>query len=103
MLIFILFMLLIANGLSQDVTQTDAKKMTVKQLKNELKKRGLECKGCAEKEDFIDLFLKNQHLEVKDVPVAGQKKEVPPADSESETKKADDIAKVTFINVISLH
>ena len=102
MLILILFVLFIANGLSQDVTQADAKKMTIKQLRNELKKRGLDCKGCAEKEDFIDLFLKNQHLEVKDVPVVEPKKEDPPTDAESEAKTSKDIEDVRLIYLIAV-
>jgi hypothetical protein len=37
----------------------------VKQLKSFLKDRGLECKGCSEKGDFISLAFENKDLPIK--------------------------------------
>merc|ERR1719464_572632 len=40
----------------------DLNKLRVKQLKQILSQRGVECKGCLEKEEFIQKVLATEHL-----------------------------------------
>ena len=39
----------------------DFSKMRIKQLKKFLHERGLECKGCAEKTDYVKMAMANEH------------------------------------------
>jgi hypothetical protein len=66
------------------MTFEEAKKFPVKKLKALLKDRGLECKGCAEKEDFAKMFVENQlKPDLKKEPVK-EKKEKPKDDAKME-------------------
>lgn len=51
-------------------------KMRIKQLKKFLKDRGLECKGCAEKSDFVKMATENEDTPVVEVkkPFYGEPK-----------------------------
>ena len=53
---------MIINVVTSEVTYDEAKKMTIKDLKANIKERGLECKGCSEKDDYVKLFFDNQHI-----------------------------------------
>merc|ERR1712100_106728 len=44
-----------------DAKKTDFKKMRVKQLKAILAERGVDCKGCAEKQDFVKKVKATMH------------------------------------------
>ena len=46
----------------------DLRKLRVRVLKKMLKERGLECKGCTDKKEFVKMVLENQDLKVKASP-----------------------------------
>jgi hypothetical protein len=76
------------------VSADEAKKFTIRKLKGLLAERGLKCKGCAEKDDFVKMFVENQHLEM----VSGKKKEEepqsqtpPPEQPEIDKKEMDEV------------
>eukprot|EP00658_Telonema_sp_P-2_P020357 TRINITY_DN18053_c0_g1_i2.p1 TRINITY_DN18053_c0_g1~~TRINITY_DN18053_c0_g1_i2.p1 ORF type:complete len:521 (-),score=98.32 TRINITY_DN18053_c0_g1_i2:93-1655(-) len=52
----------------------DLKKMPVKKLKKMLRARGVECKGCTEKGEFIQLAFESQHLEPRPTMTVVQEK-----------------------------
>ena len=52
----IVVVLFIIVTITAEVTSEDAKKLTIKQLRSELKKRGLECKGCGMNNSYKDIF-----------------------------------------------
>lgn len=65
------------------------KKMRIKDLKRFLNDRGLACKGCAEKEDFVKMAEEN-----KDAPIVEKKeseavKDAPPSGGSSASKDPD--------------
>ena len=61
-------------------------KLPIKKLRQFLKDRGIECKGCAEKSDFVTMAFEN-----KDLPV--EKKEFQPSEKPAEDKKdVDDVS-----------
>lgn len=70
----------------------EIKKMPVKKLRQFLAARGLECKGCAEKDDFVKMAFEN-----KDTPVAPKPEASTPApssdekDPETKKKELDDL------------
>jgi hypothetical protein len=77
----------------QSLTVDEIKKMPVKKLKQFLAARGLECKGCAEKEDFVKMAFDN-----KDTPLAAKPEENAAASSsgeepnpETKKKELDDL------------
>lgn len=77
----------------QSLTMDEIKKMPVKKLKQFLAARGLECKGCAEKEDFVKLAFDN-----RDTPLAAKPEESAAASSsgderspETKKKELDDL------------
>mmetsp|Transcript_148907 Transcript_148907/g.211505 ORF Transcript_148907/g.211505 Transcript_148907/m.211505 type:complete len:169 (-) Transcript_148907:56-562(-) len=47
---------------TEKMEKTDLKKLRVKQLKAILAERGVECKGCVEKEEFIKKVQDTEHL-----------------------------------------
>lgn len=47
---------------TEKMEKKDVSKLRVKQLKAILSERGIECKGCVEKEEFIKLVLDTEHL-----------------------------------------
>ena len=62
--LFLLFGYSNANEGAELMSESDAKKLPIKKLRSLLSDRGLECKGCAEKEDFVRMFVQNQHLPI---------------------------------------
>jgi len=48
------------------VTEAEIKKMRTKQLRTFLYARGVTCKGCAEKDDFVKMAMESRHLKTKD-------------------------------------
>ena len=90
-------MLLVVSVLvASDVTYEEARKLSTKVLKAKLVERGLQCKGCSEKDDYIKLFVDNQHLPIIEKPTA--KKSSPPNDAssaddkDSKKKEMDDVS-----------
>lgn len=84
----VLFLLLtfLCFGLGQEdaaasVEPVNFSKMRVKQLKKFLKDRGLECKGCAEKNDFV--LMATEHEETPLVEVKKPSTAQPRGDSDS--------------------
>ncbi len=60
LLLFLLLLLpLLSLVLSEGevLTEADIRKLPLKQLKTKLWERGLECKGCAEKADYISMLV----------------------------------------------
>lgn len=47
---------------TQNLEKKDLSKLRVKQLKQILSERGVECKGCVEKEEFIKKVQDTEHL-----------------------------------------
>lgn len=47
---------------TQNLEKQDLSKLRVKQLKQILSERGVECKGCVEKEEFIKKVQETEHL-----------------------------------------
>ena len=71
------------------ITFEEAKKLPVKKLKALLKDKGLECKGCAEKEDFAKMFVENQlKPDLKKEPIK-EKKEKQKDDAKMEEVSVD--------------
>ena len=58
LLLVFLGMTIAADELSID----EIRKLKIADLKKRLKLKGLVCNGCAEKEDFVNLFVNNQNL-----------------------------------------
>ena len=54
-----------------------------------LSERGLECKGCADKDDYVQMSFSNQHLPILPPPVIP---EPVPETSEKSKKEADDVS-----------
>jgi hypothetical protein len=52
---------------TEGLKQHDISKLRVKQLKQILAQRGVECKGCVEKEEFIRRVQETEHLEGQDL------------------------------------
>jgi hypothetical protein len=71
----------------------ELKALPIKMLRFMLSSRGLECKGCAEKDDFIKMAFENQHLPI--LPPKEKEEEKAPAvpvkEEESEEKKKKDL------------
>jgi mesencephalic astrocyte-derived neurotrophic factor len=47
---------------TQNLEKKDLSKLRVKQLKQILSDRGVECKGCVEKEEFIKMVQDTEHM-----------------------------------------
>ena len=47
---------------TENMEKKDISKLRVKQLKQILANRGVECKGCVEKEEFVKKVQDTQHL-----------------------------------------
>lgn len=47
---------------TETMEKKDLSKLRVKQLKSILADRGVECKGCIEKEEFIQKIQETEHL-----------------------------------------
>eukprot|EP00658_Telonema_sp_P-2_P069355 TRINITY_DN5852_c0_g1_i3.p1 TRINITY_DN5852_c0_g1~~TRINITY_DN5852_c0_g1_i3.p1 ORF type:complete len:140 (+),score=40.27 TRINITY_DN5852_c0_g1_i3:173-592(+) len=47
------------------VSEEEIRKMRVKQLRTFLFDRGVTCKGCAEKDDFVQLAIESRELETR--------------------------------------
>jgi hypothetical protein len=47
---------------TEKMEKQDISKLRVKQLKAILSERGVECKGCVEKEEFIQRVMETEHL-----------------------------------------
>jgi cobalamin biosynthesis Mg chelatase CobN len=56
----------------------------MKQLKQFLSARGLSCKGCSEKEDFVKLAVANQHVPLVEAANAEAPPPVPPPAADAE-------------------
>jgi len=66
-IICILFLFYVRQGLSNDqetneISDGEISKMKIKDLRLFLADRGLECFGCAEKSDFVEMAKKNKHI-----------------------------------------
>jgi protein disulfide-isomerase/protein disulfide isomerase family A protein 5 len=66
----------------------DLRKLRVRVLKKMLKERGLECKGCTDKKEFVKMVLENQGVKVK----ASTKKHKMTWAQEKRFKKANEVA-----------
>ena len=53
---------------SKPLEEKDLRKLRVRVLRKMLKERGLECKGCTDKKEFVKLVLDNQNVVVKAMP-----------------------------------
>ena len=70
-----------------ELTMEEIKKMKVKELRRFLYDRGLSCKGCSEKEEFV-----NQVYESRNVPKKVEKEEeLDPAEEERKDKEIADL------------
>ena len=67
-------------------TQEELAKMPVKKLRQFLAARGLECKGCAEKEDFVKMAFANKDTPLKQ---AAEPAATPEDDSPEAKRKKD--------------
>lgn len=91
-LIFFIVSILAAS----DITYEEAKKLSIKELRAKISERGLQCKGCSEKDDYIKLFVDNQNLPIIEKP--STKKTSPPNDAssaddkDSKKKEMDDVS-----------
>ena len=47
---------------TENLDKKDLSKLRVKQLKQILSERGVECKGCVEKEEFIKMVQETEHM-----------------------------------------
>ena len=47
---------------TQNLEKKDLSKLRVKQLKQILSERGVDCKGCIEKEEFIKMVQETEHM-----------------------------------------
>ena len=67
------------------------KKLPIKTLRKKLSERGVECRGCAEKEDFVSLFHTKQTLPVLPIGTndASPKNEPPVESIESNKEKTE--------------
>ena len=63
-LLLLFFMCLLTLNIvhCEDLSLDEVRKLSIKQLKKNLSEIGLECKGCAEKDDYVKLFYDNQNL-----------------------------------------
>lgn len=69
------------------MTSDEAQKLPIKKLKHLLDERGLQCKGCAEKSDFVDLFIQHQHLPI----LEKNEEKVPKEKQKVDDKKIDEV------------
>jgi hypothetical protein len=76
------------NGETESITEEAARKFTIKKLKSLLAERGLSCKGCAEKEDFVRLFVENQHSTL----VQKQAPPTPPPEPHMDDEKMEEVS-----------
>lgn len=58
-------------------------------LKKMLSERGLECKGCTDKEDYIKMVFENQNLPI--LPPPATPEPVPEKEDPSRQKEVDDV------------
>jgi thiol-disulfide isomerase/thioredoxin len=58
------------------LTEKDLNKLRIRVLRRMLKDRGLKCKGCTDKKEFVKKLLKNQHKKKKETkkPEGGKKR-----------------------------
>lgn len=108
LLVFVLISLLVSLSSGDESTSLnslsleEAKKLTVKKLKALLNEKGLECKGCAEKDDFAKLYFENQHLpNVENQPKAGETTREKEADKNKD-EKMDEVWPERFPSAYSL-
>jgi hypothetical protein len=71
----------------------------VKQLKEFLKKRGLECKGCSEKSDFINMAYENREKSIS-VPPPPPEQAAEPGVNVPDGEKIDQ-AKLDEVSTVS--
>ena len=55
-----------ANVKTENLEKKDLSKLRVKQLKSILLDRGVECKGCVEKSDYVKRVQETEHLAGQD-------------------------------------
>ena len=71
----------------ESLTNEDIKKLPIKRLRQFLAERGLECRGCAEKDDYVKMVYEN-----RDTPLAPIPEEpavpTPPSNEEIEASRA---------------
>jgi len=77
LVLVVVITVVVADELSID----DIRKLKIAELKNRLKLKGLTCNGCAEKDDYVNLYMNNQNL--PDVIVA-------PVDTETTSESSSD-------------
>ena len=70
-------------------TQEELAKMPVKKLRQFLAARGLECKGCAEKEDFVKMAFDNKDTPLKQAAEPAAAAAAPEDDSPEAKQKKD--------------
>jgi len=70
-------------------TQEELAKMPVKKLRQFLAARGLECKGCAEKEDFVKMAFDNKDTPLKQAAEPAAAAAAPEDDSPEAKRKKD--------------
>jgi len=59
------------------LTSEEIKKLPLKVLREKLADRGVECKACSEKEDYVSLFIESQSLPIKAKPTLNETSEPP--------------------------
>ena len=84
----IIFMILmLSRVVAEEFSREELSKKKIKELKQMLTDRGVECKGCAEKPDYISMVLEKQNL-----PIVERKQDPPKTEGIQEDKKdIDDV------------
>jgi len=89
-LLIILYISLVScNDETSELSLDDIKKMKVKELRRFLYDRGLNCKGCSEKEEFVNKVFENRNIPMKE---SEKKQEQEKIDPEEEARKDKEIA-----------
>ena len=70
----------------EQVTQEDMKKLPIKRLRQFLAARGLECRGCAEKDDYVKMAYENRDTPL--APIPEEPLPTPPSNDEIEASRA---------------
>ena len=85
----LLFSFLLSWSITSAETPEELAKLPVKKLRQFLAARGLECKACTEKEEFVKLAVANIDTPVKEQPASTPP---PPPGDEDPVKRDKDIS-----------
>lgn len=91
--IFVLLVLCVslATIAVAELTIDEVRKFKIAELKQRLKAKGLTCNGCAEKDDYVNLYMSNQNLPDVVVDKEASKPSSDSSDSNSENKNIDEV------------